>query len=327
MLALLKLKKMLQSLTKQNNFVIAYSGGVDSHVLLHAMTQLQKENANITLHAVHVNHHINLASDSWEKHCKKICGELNIPISVEKITLDLKPGDSLEEQARLARYAALRKYLDKDTVLLTAHNLNDQAETFLLQALRGAGSKGLSAMPDIKKFGNRVLIRPLLHFSREQLEQYALENKLKWIEDDSNTNPRFRRNFLRQDIFPLLKKQYPAVIQNLARSAKLISEQEKIIAEMVKHDFEKIKTTDPKKIDLKKLREFSSEKQKLLLREWFCQNQLRMPNEKHLHQIQRDVIDASANSQPKFALDNIVIKRDRAFLYLQLIDTLDQLIT
>src|SRR3990167_7000297 len=139
---------------------------------------------------------------------KKICAELNIPIAIQKVNLNLKPGDSLEENARNARYTALQKYVDKDSVLLTAHNANDQAETFLLQALRGAGPKGLSAMPIKKKLGDSFLIRPLLHFTREKLEKYAKENNLKWIEDDSNTDIKFNRNYLRHEIFPHFKKTF-----------------------------------------------------------------------------------------------------------------------
>ena len=298
------------------SFVIAYSGGLDSHVLLHAMSELKKNNPIIKIQAVHINHQINSKANDWELHCKKICAELNIPIAIQKVNLNLKPGDSLEENARNARYTALQKYVDKDSVLLTAHNANDQAETFLLQALRGAGPKGLSAMPFKKKLGNSFLIRPLLHFSRDALEKYARENKLQWIEDDSNVSLRFRRNFLRHEIFPLLKKQYPTLINNFSRSARLITNQEKIISEIVKSDFEKIKTDDITKIDIKKLREFSDEKQKLLLREWFSENNLRMPNEKHLKQIQKDVLNAASDAHPIFSLENISIQRDRDYLFL-----------
>lgn len=309
------LDKIFGCIQNYNAFVIAYSGGLDSHVLLHAMAQLQKKNPALKIHAVHVNHQINPAADQWEKHCEAICRELSIPFSAEKITLNLKPGDSLEEEARVARYAVLKKYVDANTVLLTAHTCNDQAETFLLQAMRGAGSKGLSAMPVKKKLGASYLIRPLLSLTRDALEIYARENNLQWIEDDSNTDNRFDRNFLRHQIFPLLKTRRASIVENFARSATLISHQEKIISEVISKDFETIKTDDPKKIDLKKLRAFSDEKQKLLLREWFLKNHLRLPNEKHIKQIQRDVIQAASGAHPVFSLGHIVIMRDRAVLY------------
>jgi tRNA(Ile)-lysidine synthase len=297
------------------------------------MSELKKNNPEVKIQAVHVNHQINTESNNWALHCKKICNELNIPIFIEAVDINLKPGDSLEENARDARYAALRKYIDKNSVLLTAHNTNDQAETFLLQALRGAGSKGLSAMPVKKKLGEGFLIRPLLHFSRNELEKYARDNHLQWIEDDSNVDPRFRRNFLRHEIFPLLKKNWPTVMENFSRSARLIASQEKITADYIQNDFEKIKVPTSSevraslsaqadsvfpinKINLKILREFSSEKQKLLLREWFSQNNLRMPNEKHLKQIQKDVINAASDAHPVFQMGDVIIKRDHAFLFL-----------
>lgn len=300
-------------------YCIAYSGGLDSHVLLHAMHALKEVGAlatTFTLRAVHVNHQLNPLSNDWAQHCKKICVELNIPLSVETIHIDLKPGDSLEENARNARYAILQKYITKNSVLLTAHNLNDQAETFLLQALRGAGSKGLSAMPMKKKFGEGFLIRPLLSVSRETLAHYARENNLEWIEDDSNIDPRFRRNFLRHEVFPILKKQYPTVMENFSRSARLLAHQEKMITEVIDADFEKIKTDDVKKIQLKKIREFSDQKQHLLLRQWFTHNNLRMPNEKHLKQIQKDVINAAPDAHPVFCVGNLSMHRDRDYLFL-----------
>ena len=296
------------------SIIIAYSGGLDSHVLLHLVSSLRNNNPGLTIQAVHVNHQLSPKSDQWALHCQKICDDLKIPVFIEKITLNLKPGDSVEEEARRVRYDALKKYIQKDRVLFTAHNLNDQAETFLLQALRGAGPKGLSAMPLKKKFGESFLIRPLLSFSRDELEHYARENQLQWIEDDSNVDPRFRRNFLRHEIFPLLKKQCPAVMQNFSRSARMCAEHEKIMAEWMQNDFEKIKTDDVSKIDLKKLRTFSSEKQRLLLREWFAQNHFRMPNEKHLKQIQKDVIHAAPDAHPVFRLGQIELVRSAGML-------------
>ena len=307
--------KIFGCIQEHNTFVVAYSGGLDSHVLLHIMAQLQAEHADIRVQAVHVNHQLNSLSNTWAQHCHTVCTALNIPIFIEKIKLQVKPRDSLEEIARDARYAIFKQYLAKNSVLLTAHHLNDQAETFLLQALRGAGPKGLSAMPVTKKWGEGILMRPLLSFSRDELAAYAHTHQLQWIDDDSNTNPRFRRNFLRHHIFPLLKKEYPAVMKNFSRSAQLTASSEKIVQAVVKNDFDTIKTDDVAKIDLKKLREFPEEKQKLLLREWFSRNQLRMPSSKHLQQLLRDVVHAGPEAKPVFALKTWSVRRDRVFLY------------
>ena len=324
------------------------------------MSELKKQNPEINIQAIHVNHQLNPLSINWEKHCEKTCAELNIPIIIERININLKAGDSLEEQARNTRYEVLQKHLDKNSVLLTAHNANDQAETFLLQALRGAGPKGLSAMPIKKKLGDSFLIRPLLHFTREKLEKYAKENNLKWIEDDSNTDIKFNRNYLRHEIFPILKKRFPAVMENFSRSARLMAEQEKIIADIARDDYQKIVETRFIKIaqkrgrkpacdfkiaqkrgrkpacdfkiaqkrgrkpacdscdalDLKQLLLLSEPRQRLVLREWFRQNNLRMPNEKHLKQIQKDVLNAAPDAHPVFKLEEGVLMRKRGVLYL-----------
>ncbi|MCX7120657.1 MAG: tRNA lysidine(34) synthetase TilS [Gammaproteobacteria bacterium] len=311
-------------LTDQRNFVIAYSGGLDSHVLLHTMFKLKKSHPEINVQAVHVNHQLNPLSNNWEKHCAEICDALNIPIKIEKINIDLKPGDSLEEQARNARYAILQQHIDKNSVLLTAHNANDQAETFLLQALRGAGPKGLSAMPIKKKLGEGFLIRPLLHFTRDDLESYAKENNLKWIEDDSNVDIKFNRNYLRHEIFPVLKKRFPAVMENFSRSSRLMAEQEAIIADIAKDDLKTVQKRgrEPSRdfcdaLDLKQLLLLSESRQRLVLREWFRQNNLRMPNEKHLKQIQKDVLNAAPDAHPVFQLGDLVLLRERGVLCLK----------
>ena len=260
-----------------------------------------------------MNHQLNPLSNDWEMHCQKVCDALHIPISLEKINITLKAGDSLEEKAREARYAILEKYVDQNRVLLTAHHADDQAETFLLQALRGAGPKGLSAMPVKKKLGAGFLIRPLLTVSRDDIMQYALVHHLKWIEDDSNFDTKFNRNYLRHDFFSVLKKRFPAVIANFSRSARLIAEQEKIIADIAREDYEKV-AEDTATLSLQKLRLLSAPRQRLVLREWFRQNHLRMPNEKHLKQIQKDVLNAAPDAHPKFRLGDCVLIRQGGIL-------------
>lgn len=310
------LEKTLQRLTSASHYVIAYSGGLDSHVLLHAMNALRSKNSAITLQAIHVNHQLNPKANAWAQHCEKTANALPIPIVIESVTIDLKPGDSLEENARNARYAILKKYVNDNAVLLTAHTMNDQAETFLLQALRGAGSKGLSAMPEKKRMGNSFQIRPLLHFSRSDLENYARDHALEWIEDDSNVDTRFNRNYLRHDVFPVLKARFPAVMQNFSRSSRLIAEQESVIAEIAGADYAFCRLSIDRLSRLN-LSSLSPARQRLVLREWFADNQLRMPNEKHVRQIQKDVFNAAPDAHPIFKLENVVISRDRQALIIR----------
>ena len=311
----MQLHHTLFTLTASHHFLIAYSGGLDSHVLLHAMIELRKEYPEMMLSAIHVNHHLNPQSTLWAQHCQKICDELAVPLLIENIHIDLKPGDSLEENARDARYAVFKKQLDAKTVLLTAHHLDDQAETFLLQALRGAGSKGLSAMTVKKKCGSSFLIRPLLSYSRSELEKYAHDHHLKWIEDDSNADTKFNRNYLRHAIFPILKKRFPKVMENFSRSARLMAEQEKVISEIAKADLASIHTsTFTHRLPIAPLLQFSESRQRVILREWLHQHHLRMPNEKHLKQIQKDVLNAAPDAHPVFVLGDITLRRVRGEL-------------
>lgn len=307
-----KLQFILQSQTKITRYVVAYSGGLDSHVLLHAMSQQE----NMTIEAVHVNHQLNEKAHQWVLHCQNVCKALSIPLHVHTVSIDCKPGDSLEEQARNARYDVLKQYVDKNRVLLTAHTMTDQAETFLLQALRGSGVLGLSAMPEKKALAEGFHLRPLLSFTRENLEAYAQKHALQWVNDDSNVDTRFDRNFLRHEIFAVLKKRFPSVVANFTRCAQLAAESQALIAENIETLYQQIKTSDVKKIQLAVLLSFSPEKQRLLLRYWLAQNNVRMPSQVQLHQIQKDVLGASQNADPIFELGVARIRRYRSHLYL-----------
>ena len=310
-------ESILRAHTDANRFVIAYSGGLDSHVLLHVMSEIKKNHPAMILQAVHVNHQLNSAAEQWAMHCKKTAESLHISLMIETISIDFQKGDSLEENAREARYAVLQKHLE-NAVLLTAHHANDQAETFLLQALRGAGPKGLSAMPVKKKLGESVMIRPLLSFSRASLEQYATDNQLQWIEDDSNQDPRFRRNYLRHTVMPLLENTWPSVAENFSRSARLLAEHESLIEDIAREDFLRVveNASDVSVLNLKKLLLLSDMRQRLVLRVWFAENHLRMPNAKHIKQIQQDVLRAGMDAHPVFVLGKTRIVRKRGLLFI-----------
>jgi len=180
---------------KSKQFLVAFSGGLDSAVLLHAMVQLSHQNPAFTVRAVHVNHGLSPNADEWQQHGQRCCDAYDIPLLTYRASIEKKSGLSLEAQARVARYEFFDRHLAVDECLLTAHTKNDQAETLLLQLMRGAGPKGLSAMPTIKSFSHGYLMRPLLSFTREDLQVYADEHQLQWIEDESNLDLRFDRNF------------------------------------------------------------------------------------------------------------------------------------
>ncbi|MGB5260270.1 MAG: tRNA lysidine(34) synthetase TilS, partial [Gammaproteobacteria bacterium] len=197
---------------------VAFSGGLDSSVLLHAMATLRERFA-ITLGAVHVHHGLQADADAWANHCRRVCAGYDIPLSV--LHADARPvqGESPEAAARHARYTALADWLAPDHCLLTAQHQDDQAETLLLQLLRGAGVHGLASMPVCTAFGEGTHFRPLLLLRRAALHDYALAAGLEWIEDPSNAETGIDRNFLRHAVMPLLQSRWPALSGNLSRSA------------------------------------------------------------------------------------------------------------
>ncbi|WP_417561394.1 tRNA lysidine(34) synthetase TilS [Marinomonas sp.] len=202
---------------------VGFSGGVDSHVLLHALvnqiTLAQKQK----LFALHVHHGLSANADDWLLHCETICNNLGVTFKAEKVQLESQA--SIEDAARNARYQAFQANMGEGDVILLAHHAGDQAETLLFRLLRGTGGKGLSGMPNERWLANGKarLIRPLLSVSKQDIEGYAIQYKLDWIHDESNFDERFTRNFLRRRIVPALKERFPRMEQNMVSSADRIA--------------------------------------------------------------------------------------------------------
>jgi tRNA(Ile)-lysidine synthase len=213
---------------------IAFSGGLDSTVLLHLLADYARSHATPPLHAIHVHHGLQSAADSWPDHCKAVCEQLGIELTV--IRVQVASGPSLEQVARDARYAAFKRILGAGEVLFTGQHREDQAETLLFRLLRGAGLRGLSAMPEQRPLGQGRLVRPLLTISRKPLHAYAQARGLIWIEDPSNSDTAFARNFLRGEVFPLLQQRWPQASQNLARSAEHLGEAQGLLDELAEGD-------------------------------------------------------------------------------------------
>jgi tRNA(Ile)-lysidine synthase len=189
---------------------VGLSGGVDSIVLLH---QLKDRGVS----AIHVHHGLSPHADAWAEFCRKLCRRLGVPLAVVKVKVE-KRGEGLEAAAREARYAAFRKA--KADVIALAHNLDDQAETVLMNLLRGAGVRGASGMAGRSRLGAKTLWRPLLSISRKEILAYAQRHGLEWIEDESNANQALTRNFIRRSIAPLLERKFPQWKRSLARAAR-----------------------------------------------------------------------------------------------------------
>lgn len=219
MLTLALLETFLANTPAVRRIYVAFSGGMDSTVLLHQLATTPAFQG-YHLFAIHINHGISPHAHTWDQWCEAQARHWGVTYASHTLQLKKHKGDSLEQVAREARYSIFLDYLDSQSVLLTAHHQNDQAETVLLQLLRGAGLKGLAAMPTTAAFGDSWHVRPFLNQERSVLEAYAAAYELEWIEDESNDDRHYDRNYLRHEILPRLLQRWPAAVTTIARSAR-----------------------------------------------------------------------------------------------------------
>lgn len=291
-------------------FVIAYSGGLDSHVLLHAISKLRALVNGLKLTAIHVNHGLSPNAANWQQHCEKISSALQIKLHSELILAKPSKGESIEAWARQVRYEQFKKYMNSKTILLTAHTQDDQAETVLLQMMRGAGPAGLAAMVKEQGFLSGKLVRPLLSLTRRQLESYARDNQLEWIEDESNTNLSFDRNFLRHQIIPHLKQRWPGLSKNLSRTAQNCREATTILNDIGYQDMISCQPVSNQLLipDLIKL---NLERQRNTIRVWLKSLGCQLPNSRHLERIFQDLIYSRHDCSPLFSWGKWSLRRFR----------------
>ncbi|MCK5877196.1 MAG: tRNA lysidine(34) synthetase TilS [Candidatus Marithrix sp.] len=291
---------------------MAYSGGMDSHVLLHAMAQL-RNSFNFKLRAVHVNHNLHHQAKDWATHCQQICAELEIICEVISVQVQPKPRESLEACARTARYEAIIKLLAKGDVVLTAQHADDQTETVLIQLLRGSGVAGLAAMPEKSSLGVGWLVRPLLNYSRNQLSEYA--KHLQWVEDSSNNDTRFDRNFLRHEIIPLLTQRWPNINKTLGRVANHSAEANELIQILADQDLQTCIGPDSNQLFLPMVNKLTPVRQRNLLRFWLKQLDLPIPSTAHLQHILSDILTAKLDKQPLVHWKGAEIRRYKQYLF------------
>ena len=306
------LQKFFSSYKKLSAFKIAYSGGLDSTVLLHAMHE-----EKLPIHAIHINHHLQSDSDVWQQHCEEICIHLAIPLTVRHAQITKLPQKSLEDSAREARYKLLEEGLDENSAIVTAHHQDDVAETILLQLLRGAGPAGLAAMPDCKKLSTGIHLRPLLNTSRTELQEYAQAHNLQWVDDPSNQSGDFDRNYLRNEVMPKLVERWPATMQTLTRSAKLQADALSCLYDLASIDIQVASTSQPHMLEVTALQKLNRERLNNVLRYWIKSNGIRMPSKKILQQIVTDIVlKEDLETSPLQSWKEGEIRRFRNHLYL-----------
>ncbi|MFO7648237.1 MULTISPECIES: tRNA lysidine(34) synthetase TilS [Halomonas] len=243
---------------------LALSGGLDSTLLLALAAEACRRHPR-PLHALHVHHGLQAAADGFERHCRRLCSRLGVPLFVERVAVDPGAGQGLEGAAREARYAAFaRRVLPGETLWLAQHR-DDQAETFLLAALRGSGVTGLAGMPPVRTWRDRALARPLLAHSRAALEAEAGRRGLAWVEDPSNRDQALDRNFLRRAVLPLLASRWPHAGEALSRSAALAGEAEGLLGDLAELDLARL-GGDPARLPAAGLSALTPARQRLLVR-------------------------------------------------------------
>jgi tRNA(Ile)-lysidine synthase len=289
---------------------IGYSGGLDSLVLLHASARL-RERLRLRLSAVHIHHGLQPAADSWASHCAAVCRAMDVPLIVRRLELLPAAGESLEAQAREARYTAFRALLTPGDTLATAHHRDDQAETLLLALLRGAGPHGLAAMPARAALGNGELFRPLLDLPRAALLDYAREQRLHWIDDPSNADEALDRARLRIGALPLLRERWPALDRTLARSAAHCAEAATLLDGLADELLAGLAADTPDALSITRLVALEGARQRLVLRRWLTRQGFLPPDQTHLQRIIDEVLGAAPDRQPLVSWRGCEVRRHR----------------
>lgn len=299
--------------SKTENIYIAYSGGMDSHVLLHLTSSIAEIKSKIT--AVYVHHGLQIEADQWASHCEAIALALGVNFQCLTVNAQKTAGQSPEEAARDARYGVLKPLLGEYDVLLVGQHREDQLETVLIQLFRGAGVQGLSGMPLVSNFGAGKKCRPFLDVAKLTILDYAKEHKLSWIEDPSNQCNDFDRNFLRNRIIPELKQRWMGLDKTVSRTARHCAISHHQIEDLAQQLFSKVFNDTDQTLNIMCLLELESDKQHLVIRQWFKHNKLRMPTEKNVRAIINEVVLAKENANPEIKIQKHSIRRYRKKLY------------
>lgn len=289
---------------------VAFSGGLDSTVLLHALARAGLQEVV----AVHVHHGLQSVADDWAAHCEAVCRTLDVPLHVKRVRVR-SDGRGLEAAARAARYEALEAEMRPGDVLVTAHHRGDQAETVLLNLMRGSGPSGLSGMAMQRALGPGFLWRPFLETSRDQLSEYARRHALRWIDDPHNREPRFARSFLRIEILPRLAARWPSIEENLGRAAALAAESADLLRELADADLEALIGNEDGSLTVTALVDLSCARRRNVIRRWVQARGLSVPGHDVLAHLERDVLGAAPDATPVLAWRGGEFRRHRARLY------------
>ncbi len=311
-----RLRRALEALPQPTAYRVAFSGGLDSTVLLHLLASL-RDVLPAPVSAVHVNHGLHPESSTWSERCRRACEQLGVPIVA--VDVDARPaaGESPEAAARQVRYRAFADAVNGGEAILTAHHRGDQAETVLLQLFRGAGPRGLAGMPAAAPFADGWLLRPLLlaGLDRADLRLYAEAHALSWIEDPSNFDTGLDRNFLRHTIMPELSTHWPGLNAVLARSAGHFAEASILMDALAEQDLAACPGMHPNTLSVRCLTGLSPARARNLIRYWIRETGVPLPDSRRIERILEEVIPAPADAEPMVAWRGAEVRRYRDDLY------------
>lgn len=309
-----QLRELETAENKPSKYVVAFSGGLDSSVLLHALATAADGTVTPVL-AVHIDHGLQDESGRWAEHCADFAASLGVDYRCRSVEVQLESGKGPEASAREARYSALIAELEENDWLLSAHHCEDQAETLLLNLIRGSGPMGIAGIGRLRRFGPGWLVRPLLDTGRESLLEYGKREGLKWLEDPANIDRRFDRNFLRHDIVPRLGSRWPDISARLQRSARHAGEASQLIRSLAEIDLDSLGGR-PARLPVDGLLTLSEPRQKNLLRHALRLLGLSTPTAIHVDRILGELIPARADAQPLVSWPGASVRRYRNQLYL-----------
>lgn len=311
----------LSGITASEPVYVAFSGGVDSTVLLHLLAACRDSGVIKNVEAVHVHHGLSDLADQWQTFCESFCDSLNIPLTIAHVTLSCDSGGGIEQEARQARYQFFEQVLEGGGCLLMGHHQDDQAETLLLRLFRGTGLDGLQGIPVQRSLGQGRIIRPLLNISRVDIEAYAHRHQLQWIKDDSNEDTNFSRNFLRHHIIPEIEQRWPGASRRMAELTKDITITNARLSWLSERLLLQAQTTMPEwllgdqpLLSINALQTFDTEDRRQVVRLWLKKQGFKMPGRQALETVFQELVAAKEDAEPVIRNAQYCLRRFRGYL-------------
>lgn len=305
----------LTQIEAAEQLLVGFSGGLDSTVLLSLLSEVV---APERITGLHIHHGLSMNADRWQQQAAEVCRSLGVCFETESVTIT-QSGSGLEAAARDARYALFEKRLGKGGLLLLGHHADDQVETVLFRLLRGSGARGLSGIPATRRLGASRLIRPLLKYPKAALQRYAEERQLRWIEDESNQQDQFDRNYLRNQLIPLLAARWPDYSQGVMRTAEQSRQADQLAAAVARADLADLEPRSERggwSLALPGFEKLEPLRQKNLLRHWPQIQSLPALAQTMIDEILSALLPARDDSEPKVVRSDLQVCRYRQRLYL-----------